>query len=147
LIFSARRKSADLILLAGEQIGDAVVRPGHEADRTLLPEGWLAVSAAPHGVDCERRSLGPEIEYLGERPVAEAQELGAHEFEALRLKIRKLHRRSDGLRKLESHEIEIALAFQADLDAGAGKKRPERAALAPARSSARSALAQPSEPE
>jgi hypothetical protein len=101
-----------LVLLAGEQICDAVVLLGHEADRTLLPEGWLAVSAAPHGVDRERRSFGPEIEYLGERPVAEAQELGAHEFEALRLKIRKLHRRSAGLHKLESHEIEIALVFQ-----------------------------------
>ena len=64
-----------LVLLAGEQIGNAVVHPGHEA---VLPEGWLAVSAAPHGVDRERRSLGPEIEYLGERPVAEAQEFGAH---------------------------------------------------------------------
>src|SRR5262245_18568908 len=112
-----------LVALAGEEVGDAALRPGHALERAIALVFGRRIFSAFLDVKRKRRTACTKIEELGERLIAEAQDLRAREAIAVPPEVGRREGRADGPAELEGDEIPIALTVEADLEARAAKKR------------------------
>ena len=98
-----------LVALAGEEIGNAGLRPRHAAKRAVTLERRRGSLLAFFRIERERRAARAEVKQLRQRLVAGAQELRPHETQSLAGEVGHREIGADGLRELEGDEVAIAL--------------------------------------
>lgn len=118
-----QKQQTCLISLTGEEIGDAIPRPGHAGNPAISLELRRGACLALLGVKCNGRAARAEIEQLRQRFAAEAQKLRTREAKTLGREVGRCQRGADGLPEVKADEFPIALAIAPKLEAGAAEKR------------------------